>query len=83
MKLCSLDARSGGQSRPPPKDGGGKVKQGGRTDDQAHQDPERASARILCFCRRHNVCLSVRPSYDFALEEFNLFIHLWKYRPIL
>jgi len=24
MKLCSLDARSGGQSRPPPKDGGGK-----------------------------------------------------------
>jgi len=27
MKLCSLDVRSGGQSRPPPKDGGGKVEE--------------------------------------------------------
>ncbi len=27
MKLCSLDARSGGQSRPPPKDCGGKVEE--------------------------------------------------------
>jgi hypothetical protein len=25
MKLCSLDVRSGGQSRPPPWSGGGKV----------------------------------------------------------
>jgi len=30
VKLCSLDVRSGGQSRPPPWSGGGKVKLGER-----------------------------------------------------
>jgi hypothetical protein len=39
MKLCSLDARSGGQSRPPPKDGGGKVEEGGRAQWKINQPP--------------------------------------------